>query len=303
MSTSPYSRRSEASADKTWVYVNWLTHARNATPIDARIAQMATRETVERFLATIAKWRLGAPARCRTCGSYQLELAYDPDEGWFTQCTTCGRTSDPPDPSTNDVDESSYDEQTRAGTDSTTEPPLDDCVAIEDFGIYLTPRATLSTMEQVQGQLDSDTESRWANPFAIQIASGLLSDAHRVVFDRSGRTTSFASELVYTCESDSCVNPSHVVATELPGPQLWTLGIIVAAAYSADGIELLIDLANDDSVRLVVQSEIFTRLATRTRWSDVRPSRSRSSSIKSPRVYAMPMSCHRSPDASPASTA
>ena len=80
----------KATSEKTWAYVNWLTHARRATEFDARVACGMTSQITEAFVTAVTRWRLGAPERCPACGSYQLRLDYIDDE-WAKLCSACGR--------------------------------------------------------------------------------------------------------------------------------------------------------------------------------------------------------------------
>lgn len=61
---------------ETWQYVNWLTHAREATPPEAQIAVDAAATCISALGRAIFLWRHGAPARCPSCGSYRLTRVY-----------------------------------------------------------------------------------------------------------------------------------------------------------------------------------------------------------------------------------
>jgi hypothetical protein len=80
----------KSTSEKTWAYVNWLTHARHATELDARLACGMTSQVIDAFITAVTRWRLGTPERCPACGSYQLTLDYTDDE-WTKLCSTCGR--------------------------------------------------------------------------------------------------------------------------------------------------------------------------------------------------------------------
>jgi len=79
----------KATSEKTWAYVSWLTHARHATELDARLALDATTQVVDAFIMATTRCRVGAPERCPACGSPRLTIDYS-DEGLFRLCKTCG---------------------------------------------------------------------------------------------------------------------------------------------------------------------------------------------------------------------
>ena len=254
----------KSTSEKTWVYVSWLTHARRATPLDARMGCGAVGEVVELFLSAISQWRMGTPPRCRSCGSYQLKLDFDTHEGWFTFCRTCGRREDaepaapirrnpteaePPTPLADEGKEA----PTHAGED-------EQCVAIEDFGIYLSPREARTMMEAMQNRLSDDDDAPWANFFTVE-SDGTLTDAHRVVFAEVRGAPSPAAELVYDCpESDICVNPHHATEVALPIDRKWTPAIIRAAAIHRDSVQLTIGLASGEVRQLFVRPDIVDTL-------------------------------------------
>lgn len=64
---------------ETWQYVNWLTHAREATPPEAQIAVDAAATCISALGRALFLWRHGAPARCPSCGSYRLSRVYRPE--------------------------------------------------------------------------------------------------------------------------------------------------------------------------------------------------------------------------------
>jgi hypothetical protein len=69
---------------ETWVYVNWLTHAKNAIRMDAEIGL----KMVEHLLGlyTAARLRLGQDRlRCGACGSYQLIGGTCESCGWVDE--------------------------------------------------------------------------------------------------------------------------------------------------------------------------------------------------------------------------
>lgn len=250
----------KATSEKTWGYVNWLTHARRATPLDARIGLGAVTEVVELFVSATSEWRMGTPPRCPTCGSYQLKLDFHPDDGWFSICRTCGWMGEADGPATAlcepNVGESP---SQQAKTESPAPADQSECVVIEDFGIYLTPRTARAMMEEMQERLPSGDgpPAPWANFFAVE-RNGSLADAHRVVFEEVRGAASPAAELVYKCnDSDLCVNPHHAREVTLPADLSWTPVLIREATVRPGSIELRVDFATGPSKRLFMSPDVF----------------------------------------------
>lgn len=117
------------TSDKTWGYVNWLTHARHASEVDARFALSATSQIVEAFILSVERWRLGRPRRCNVCGSYRLRIDFD-DGQWNTVCSVCGDTMPTDSPPSAGL-----------ATDDMPPPaqPEGDCISTEGFDIFLSP--------------------------------------------------------------------------------------------------------------------------------------------------------------------
>jgi hypothetical protein len=69
---------------ETWVYVNWLTHAKNAIRMDAEIGLKMVEHLLGVF--TAARLRLGQNRlRCGACGSYQLVGGTCDSCGWIDE--------------------------------------------------------------------------------------------------------------------------------------------------------------------------------------------------------------------------
>lgn len=69
------------TADETWEYVGWLTHAKNAIRMDAEIGLKAVEHLLGTF--TAARLRLGQePPRCGDCGSYRVVAGICEHCGW-----------------------------------------------------------------------------------------------------------------------------------------------------------------------------------------------------------------------------
>ncbi len=90
----------KSRSDSTWEYLGRLTHARNATITDGRIAWPAINELIEKFLFAVARMQNGSIERCSTCCSYQVTRELAEDGNWIQVCLTCGWSEpvDPPEP-------------------------------------------------------------------------------------------------------------------------------------------------------------------------------------------------------------
>jgi hypothetical protein len=95
----------KVNAKATWQFVNWLTHARNATPLDASIAIEATSLVLGAVGTAQQRHDHGQVVRCPACGSYKLSSEYQPDRDidppYILLCKACGWTE------TNDANSSS----------------------------------------------------------------------------------------------------------------------------------------------------------------------------------------------------
>jgi len=85
----------KASAREAWQYVNWLTHAKNATRPDGQLAVDATQHVLATFGAAFIRYEHGVPDRCGKCASYRITGAYRPDivdddDPYVTLCEICG---------------------------------------------------------------------------------------------------------------------------------------------------------------------------------------------------------------------
>jgi uncharacterized protein with PIN domain len=86
----------KAAAKTTWQLVSWLTHARNAVRADGQLALDATASVVGAFAMTLLRYERGAPDRCPSCSSYQVDLDYRGDVAagipyeTFSLCARCG---------------------------------------------------------------------------------------------------------------------------------------------------------------------------------------------------------------------
>jgi hypothetical protein len=237
----------KATSEITWAYVNWLTHARRATELDARLACGMTSQVIEAFITAVTRWRLGAPERCPACGSYQLALDYIDDE-WAKLCSACGRM---------EPAEAPHSVQEPLDEPKPSVPVGDACAEVEDFGIYLSPQQSKAMVDAVSERLEAEQTS-WGNPFTVINEDGLLADAHRLAL-RTVREPRPGSELVYDCGNDACVNPAHGREEELPKDPGWTLGIVEEVVPHWAYLELKVSAPGAAMQRFYVGRDLLDR--------------------------------------------
>lgn len=240
-----------AMSEKTWGYVNWLTHARRARESDARLACGMTAQVVEAFAMAVNRWRLGEPERCPTCGSYRLVLDSIEDE-WLKICSACGHVDAAPPHS--DVDVSDEDDK---GDDECPVPPPGACIEIEDFGIYLTPSQAAALIEAAGERLQAD-EAAWSNPFAVADGEGGLADAHRLAYREVRGDPNPGSELVYDCGTDACVNPGHATEESLRDSG-WSAAVVERVVAHPKHLQLSIAYGDAVTASVFVDREILDR--------------------------------------------
>lgn len=86
----------KAISKSGWQLVNWLIHASGATRADAILAVEATQHILGTFGTALFRRDRGIPDRCRSCGSYKIEL-WTPNHGEIevvARCQTCGATQE-----------------------------------------------------------------------------------------------------------------------------------------------------------------------------------------------------------------
>jgi hypothetical protein len=221
-----------SQSDCTWEYLGWLTHARNASILDGRIAWSATNELINTFLFAVARIESGSTDRCPACSSYQLDRQRTEDGDWIQQCSTCGwsRPTGPPAPIHSEYEAPSEEPKNVEG----------ECVTAEDFGIYLTPGQVISMVEESAANAsEEDEEPEWTNPFAFRfLEDNSIHDVHRLVFTSFNQEPEPGSELAYECDEDSCVNPKHAKETPFPAEMNWSPMLIERVNSRASYLEL-----------------------------------------------------------------
>jgi len=97
-----------ATFEKTWPLVNWLTHHRNANKTAALIATEAVDTIVKHYARLLSRERSGGTDQCPRCASRNLRTFFDiaiaPDGAYFEACGPCGCDSHPGEPD-EDVEE------------------------------------------------------------------------------------------------------------------------------------------------------------------------------------------------------
>jgi len=84
----------KTTAERAWRLVNWLTHAANATRVDAELALSATTHVINNYALLIVRRKASTPDRCGRCQSYKVTVDWRPDLGaageYIVRCETCG---------------------------------------------------------------------------------------------------------------------------------------------------------------------------------------------------------------------
>lgn len=83
----------KAIAKSAWDLAAWLTHANNAKRSDASFVLDAANSVVESFGSAVIRHESGSPERCPNCGSYSLDVGYNPalsPRPYVFQCEKCG---------------------------------------------------------------------------------------------------------------------------------------------------------------------------------------------------------------------
>jgi hypothetical protein len=84
------------TAKATWEYVQWLTHASNATRFDGEIAVDATGHVLSAYSHVLIKQERGIPDRCPRCSSYRLFREYDEElDAYIDICESCEWEGEP----------------------------------------------------------------------------------------------------------------------------------------------------------------------------------------------------------------
>jgi predicted RNA-binding Zn-ribbon protein involved in translation (DUF1610 family) len=241
----------KSQSDCTWEYLGWLTHARNASMTDGRLALSATNNVIEMFLYAVARIERGTNDRCPSCSSYQISRQYTV-ETWLQVCGTCGWSgpTDPPAPIENEY---------KTPEDS-VDSIKDECIPLENFSITLNPSLARKALEEVAARLNDERQPPWANPFAVRLAEdGEFHDVHRLVFSSFNHEPSPGSELSYDCAESNCVNPAHAAETPLPAVPTWRPMLVERVRTDESRLELQVASEAEGRTLITVENDILDR--------------------------------------------
>lgn len=84
----------KALSRSAWQFVNWLTHASNASRPDAELAVAATEAVLVAFATAVLRAQTGRPDRCPRCRSYAVVAEEAEGSPPMVSCETCGWSAD-----------------------------------------------------------------------------------------------------------------------------------------------------------------------------------------------------------------
>jgi hypothetical protein len=82
----------KATAKSAWELAAWLTHANGAARQDAAFVLDATQTVLAAFGSAVIRHESESPERCPNCGSYNLDVGFNPDlaRPYVSECEECG---------------------------------------------------------------------------------------------------------------------------------------------------------------------------------------------------------------------
>jgi len=82
----------KTTAKSAWELAGWLTHASGAARHDAAFVLDATHTVLSAFGRAVIRHESGSPERCPHCGSYNLDVGFNPDlpRPYVSECEECG---------------------------------------------------------------------------------------------------------------------------------------------------------------------------------------------------------------------
>ena len=82
----------KAIAKSAWELAGWLTHANGGTRQDAVFVLDATHTVLAAFGSAVIRHESGSPERCPNCGSYNLDVGFNPElpRPYVSECEECG---------------------------------------------------------------------------------------------------------------------------------------------------------------------------------------------------------------------
>jgi hypothetical protein len=88
----------KVTAKSAWELAQWLTHASGVSRHDAVFMLDATHSVLAAFGSAVIRFESGSPERCPNCGSYNLDVGFNPEsrQPYVFECEVCGwQTPDP----------------------------------------------------------------------------------------------------------------------------------------------------------------------------------------------------------------
>jgi hypothetical protein len=81
----------KTNAKTTWELAGWLTHANGARHADAEFVLDATNYVISAFGSAVIRFESGSPERCPKCGSYSLDVGFNPElrRPYVWECEKC----------------------------------------------------------------------------------------------------------------------------------------------------------------------------------------------------------------------
>ena len=82
----------KAIAKSAWELAGWLTHANGASRLDAVFVLDAAHTVLAAFGSAVIRRESGTPERCPNCGSYNLDVGFNPElrRPYVSECEECG---------------------------------------------------------------------------------------------------------------------------------------------------------------------------------------------------------------------
>jgi hypothetical protein len=82
----------KTTAKSAWELASWLTHANGTGRHDAVFVLDATHTTLSAFGSAVIRHESGSPERCPNCGSYNLDVGFNPHlrRPYVSECEECG---------------------------------------------------------------------------------------------------------------------------------------------------------------------------------------------------------------------
>jgi hypothetical protein len=243
-----------------WHAANWLTHARNASYVDAMLVVTLVDRALDSHRYVMSRHKLGPDRICEKCGSRKLWSEYRPGESDQTlavlTCAFCG-TEAAPEPFV---------------VPKRREGPLEgDCVPLEDFSATLTPAKLKRELERVAGEAQADEgdvhvssrgqDSSWGNFFALEVDDGVLVDVRRYMYLQRHGEIPLGAAIARQCEGALCIHPDHNVAEPVDeADDGWRPAVIDAVVFRKKSAYLSLSIPSLGTVYVELTQEVMRGL-------------------------------------------